>query len=159
MFSPVFFFNGVVSSGQSVFLEYKGEQLRPMAKYWWKVRVWNQEDRFSDWSEPQFFKMGVMDEANWQGAQWMQLAGDTRTSEHKFREVQNERMPEPVSKTSFPAGYFRKEFDASKPLKNAELYICGLGYYEAFLNGKKIGDHVLDPSPTSYDHHALYVVH
>ena len=47
----------------------------------------------------------------------------------------------------------------SRTLKEARAYICGLGYYELYLNGQKVGDHVLDPQPTSYDHHALYVSH
>ena len=46
---------------------------------------------------------------------------------------------------------FRKEFAANKKILSARLYISGLGYYEAYLNGKKIGDHVLDPGFTTYE--------
>lgn len=33
----------------------------------------------------------------------------------------------------------------------ARLYICGLGLYEAMLNGEKIGDEYLTPYCSNYD--------
>jgi len=53
----------------------------------------------------------------------------------------------------------RRVFDVSKPVKTAQVSICGLGYYEMFLNGTKVGDHVLDPAWTSYHKNALYVTY
>ena len=51
---------------------------------------------------------------------------------------------------------FEKTFTAEKPVKSAILHVTGVGFYEASLNGAKIGDKVLDPSPTCYDRHVLY---
>ncbi len=49
---------------------------------------------------------------------------------------------------------FRKEFkittDILNKLERARLYICGLGLYEAYLNGKKIGEDFLTPYCTDY---------
>ncbi len=36
-------------------------------------------------------------------------------------------------------------------MENARVYISGLGYYELYINGKKVGDHVLAPNQTNYD--------
>ena len=55
-----------------------------------------------------------------------------------------------------PAPYFRKTFICDAVGK-AEIHICGLGYYELYLNGAKVGDHVLDPVVTQYDKRARYV--
>lgn len=54
-----------------------------------------------------------------------------------------------------PAPYFRREFD----WKGGEctVYLCGLGYYELYLNGKKVGDRVLDPVVSQYDRRTRYV--
>src|SRR6202044_82897 len=41
----------------------------------------------------------------------------------------------------------------------ATVYICGLGYYELYINGKKVGDHVLDPVWTRYDKLADYITY
>lgn len=44
-----------------------------------------------------------------------------------------------------------KNFTANKPVKRARLYCCGLGLYEACLDGKKLGDEFLLPGYHSYD--------
>jgi alpha-L-rhamnosidase len=51
---------------------------------------------------------------------------------------------------------FRKEFEVKKTLARATAHVCGLGYYELRLNGRKVGDRVLDPKFTRYDKRALY---
>ena len=47
---------------------------------------------------------------------------------------------------------FRRFFSAEKEIENAELQITALGVYEAVLNGKRVGNYVLAPGWTSYDH-------
>lgn len=49
------------------------------------------------------------------------------------------------------APYLRKEFTAAKPVVRARLYISGLGYGEAWLNGEKVTDAVLEPMITNYE--------
>lgn len=44
-----------------------------------------------------------------------------------------------------------KNFTANKPVKQARLYCCGLGLYEAWMDGKKLGDEFLLPGYHSYD--------
>ena len=51
---------------------------------------------------------------------------------------------------------FEKNFTVPKPVASAFLHVTGVGFYEASLNGSKIGDKVLDPSPTAYDKRVLY---
>ena len=61
--------------------------------------------------------------------------------------------------TSRNSPMLRNVFTVAKPVKSAQVSICGLGYYEMFLNGAKVGDHVLDPAWTSYHKNALYVTY
>ncbi len=49
-----------------------------------------------------------------------------------------------------PAPLFRKEMDVAAGVRKAVLYITGVGYYRASLNGQQVGDHVLDPGWTDY---------
>lgn len=50
-----------------------------------------------------------------------------------------------------PAPIFRKEFSTSKSdIKKATLYITAAGYYEATINGERIGKNMLDPAWTDY---------
>ncbi|MBI5832775.1 MAG: family 78 glycoside hydrolase catalytic domain [Armatimonadetes bacterium] len=53
----------------------------------------------------------------------------------------------------------RRPFAVAKALRAAQVSVCGLGYHELYLDGKKVGDHVLDPAITQYDKRALYVTH
>lgn len=56
--------------------------------------------------------------------------------------------------TASPA--FEKVFSVAKAVREATLHITGVGYYEASLNGARIGNKVLDPSPTKFDKRVLY---
>jgi len=58
-----------------------------------------------------------------------------------------------------PSPLLRREFSLDQPVRRATAYVCGLGYHELRLNGRKVGDHVLDPAFTRYDRRALYVAH
>ncbi len=58
----------------------------------------------------------------------------------------------------FPAPCFRKEFETAAP-GEYRLYISGLGFYEAYINGHRVGDGEFAPAPTNYDRHTGYLVH
>lgn len=146
-----------IDSEASTFIDYDGSELKPMQTYFWKVKIWDEAGNPSDWSTTQTFEMGLMNEANWGAAKWITLNQDTRTSPHRFRDYKTGKMKAPIPVDGFAASYFRKETTFDKEIKRAEAYICGLGYYELYLNGEKVGDHVLDPAPSNYDKQAYYV--
>ena len=53
----------------------------------------------------------------------------------------------------------RREIQLDAPVVRATAFLCGLGYSELYLNGKKVGDHVLDPGFTDYSKRVLYVTY
>jgi alpha-L-rhamnosidase len=55
------------------------------------------------------------------------------------------------------APLLRIEFSAPANTARATLHLCGLGYHEAWINGRRVGDHVLDPAQTDYEKRVLYV--
>jgi alpha-L-rhamnosidase len=57
-----------------------------------------------------------------------------------------------------PLPVFRIRFDAvpGKKIEHARLYISAPGFYEAYLNGGKIGKNVLDPGQTNYEDYTFY---
>lgn len=57
------------------------------------------------------------------------------------------------------APLLRREFSLNGGILVAELRISGLGYYEAWLNGRRVGDQVLDPAQTDYELRVFYVSH
>lgn len=54
------------------------------------------------------------------------------------------------------ARYLRKEFEVKKQVKQATVHVSGLGLYELYINGKRIGNQVLAPAPTDYRKTVLY---
>lgn len=46
--------------------------------------------------------------------------------------------------------YARKKFTLSEKIRRAEVTVCGLGQFNLYINGKKVGDHVLDPAWSDY---------
>jgi alpha-L-rhamnosidase len=127
--------SGKVFSDASVYVDYKGNPLLSDTKYSWQVRVWNNKGKVSPWSAPAGFQTGLLKTTEWT-AKWIEPA----------IELSNE-MPFPL---------FRREFNLRKKIKSATAYITAHGLYEAFLNGKKIGDLWLTPGWTSYNKRLQY---
>lgn len=55
--------------------------------------------------------------------------------------------------------YLRKEFQVGKPVESARLYVCGIGYQKAYLDGAELDDYTLDPAVTEYTKDCQYVTH
>jgi alpha-L-rhamnosidase len=56
-----------------------------------------------------------------------------------------------------PARYLRREFTAEKRITNATAYVCGLGFFQLYVNGQKISDHMMDPALSDYRKADYYV--
>ena len=63
---------------------------------------------------------------------------------------------DPLSRRSI---VLRRSFKPYKTVKHAELRICGLGFYEATINGQKVGDFEFAPSWSDYDKTVFFNVH
>ena len=62
----------------------------------------------------------------------------------------------PLSRRSI---VLRRSFKPYKTVKHAELRICGLGFYEATINGQKVGDSEFAPSWSDYDKTVFFNVY
>lgn len=60
-------------------------------------------------------------------------------------------------KTTDPAPCLRKEFNCPEHWDSAILYLCGLGWHELYINGKKVDSRVLTPVISRYDQHVSYI--
>jgi hypothetical protein len=56
----------------------------------------------------------------------------------------------------YPLPIFRKVFNAKREIRKAEVSICGLGHYELFLNGAKVGIDFLSPAWSVYEKTVYY---
>jgi len=132
---------GKVNSAQSIHVVYAGKDLLSKSQYFWKVKVFTNKGE-SAWSEAAHWSMGLLDKNEWR-AKWI---GYDKASPW-----------DSITQWSrLSARYFRKEFQQAGTVKRATVYVCGLGVYELYINGKKIGDQVLAPAPTDYRKAVLY---
>ena len=58
-----------------------------------------------------------------------------------------------------PARLLRKDFTAPAPVKRATLYVSGLGLFEAYLNGEKVGHDALVPALSQFDKRVFYMTY
>jgi len=131
-------------SNQSTRVKYKGKILESRQECWWQVRVWDRDGVVSDWSEPGMWRMGLLNPDDWK-AKWI---GAPWQGEEALPRPGNPNA-EPEDKGP-PAPMFRKDFRVEKKIEKAVAFVTGLGYFELWLNGAKVGDDVLVPNQTNY---------
>jgi alpha-L-rhamnosidase len=103
--------------------------------------------KVSDHETPGWLKVNF-DDSSWTAARkigpvGMQPWGEVRSAEQRV----------------LPARYVRKEFPVEKKIARATVYFSGLGLSELYVNGSKIGDHVLSPAFAQYNRREFYVTY
>ena len=143
--------SGRIESEATVNVAYNGTRLRSSTRYYWRVRWWDNNGSESPYSEVSFFVTGFLMSEDWK-AEWI-----TMKKPASFTSAIN-RLLNGIDRNSrqYHAIYLRKTFKIKKNVQNSFVHVSGLGYYELSLNGRKVGDHLLDPGQTDYDHIALY---
>lgn len=131
-----------VASAAQLGIVYDGQPLASSDRCWWRVRVWDADQNASAWSGPATWEMALITPNDWQ-AVWID---DGKPAPQQDAEHYHEDR----------APLFRRTLEIKRPIKQARLYIAGLGYYDATLNGSPLGDRVLDPGWTAYDKRILY---
>ena len=126
--------SGRVDSDETVRIYYAGRPLASRQQCFWNVWVWDQSGRKSE-SPAARWEMGLLEASDWQ-AKWIGRTTDTNV-------------------TSAPL--LRRAFRLEGVVRQARAYVCGLGYFEFYLNGQRVGDHWLDPGYTRYDRRLLYL--
>jgi alpha-L-rhamnosidase len=133
---------GRVASGESTWIQYDGKKLSSGQRVYWKVRIWNEDGTPSPWSAPATWSMGLLRPSDWR-SKWI-----------------GERRPEGVAEgTPLPFPWLRKTFALAQKPARAVAYVNALGYYELYINGKKVDDHVLSPAVSDYSRRNIYVTH
>lgn len=152
-----FWDSGKITSNQSINVSYQGLGLNAARKYYWMVKVWDNLGNQSAWSEINAFQMGLLNASDWNNAYWIALQEmpDSERIVPGYQLAGTVLKPMESGEPKMPQ--FRKVFLLNKKIKSGTAFICGLGQFELRLNGKKMGDHFLDPGWTNYDKTALYV--
>ena len=138
-----------LSSNRMLLIPYEGKPLHRCDKAFWKVIAsvtynWKNEEtnglgvttlvEFIE-SDINSFEISLLDSTDWK-AKW--IGG----------EFYNDDIH---GKTRIASRYLRKEFSLSKNIRQARLYVSGLGQYSAYLNGQEVApEEILKPALSDY---------
>lgn len=134
---PVWCSGRVEGSHMHAFYEGK---LSSRQRIYWKIRLWDETDTVGEWSEMQWFEMGLLSASDFK-AKWINPEPECDPAVHK------------------PASYLKTSFFVKKEAlqkKSARLYVTCHGLYEAFINKKRVGNFVLAPGSYNYDVRLAY---
>ncbi|MDR1860344.1 MAG: glycoside hydrolase family 78 protein [Bacteroidales bacterium] len=135
--------SGKTLSDNRTAVKYGGKALAGNKLVYWKVRVWDENDKPSAWSAPTRFGAGLTD-SELNRAEYIAARPEAVSASN-------------TSQKGVPSPLLRKQFDWSGG--DALLYVNSLGYHEVFINGKKVGDCVLAPAMTQFNKRSLYVTY
>ena len=151
--------SGKLFSANSVLIPFQGKELHSATRYYWKVKVWNEAGEESAWSKQGSFVTGMMKERDWGKAQWIALEKDD-PAKNLYPGIHAPLVRKMIGERKV-GGYklpmFRKELSLNKEVKEAIVNISGLGHFDFYINGGKVGNHFLDPGWTNYAKTALYL--
>lgn len=121
--------SGKVSSSKSVWIPYGGKALESRSVAYWKVKVWDQDDASSNWSDKQQFSVGLLDAEDWKG----EYIG---MSPHEAEDI----LP-----------FLRTTFALDETYDELYLHVNSLGYHEIYVNNQRVGDAHLAPAESQFD--------
>ncbi|MCX6225577.1 MAG: glycoside hydrolase family 78 protein [Bacteroidia bacterium] len=126
-----------VQSDESNQVVYEGPALESGKRYYWTVRIWDNQSRITDWAPASFWEMGLVKPTDWK-ASWIepQTIADAKAEE--------------------PCPLIRKTFKLNKEVKSARLYITAHGLYHLEVNGEIPNDWLFTPGWTSYNKHLQF---
>lgn len=134
--------SGRILSSQSIHVPYQNKNdLTSLTHYQIRIRVWTTlSDKASSWTN------------------WIRF----RTSLFNLHEYIMEKNDEVhwIGSTQIYMNELRKEFNVpnTSPIRTATVFICGVGYYELYLNGESVDpSRKLDPGWTTYEKRTLFV--
>jgi len=136
--------SGKVPSSQSVLVPYDGPVMAPETNFYWQVQVWTNLSKEPQVSKVNRWMTAIRDEKGWRSSQWIGYEGAFPW--------ENENVFSQLS-----ARYLRQEFKVrNEEIAQAIVHISGLGLYELYFNGRKVGNDVMMPGPTDYRKRVFY---
>ncbi len=148
--------SGKVASGESLEIAFGGSEnpLKPSQTVHWKVTVWYEHGPAEGCpSAPSVFETALAGgEAGWTGTEWL-----ARYPPAPLNATSCDLYDDQTERTQAPR--FRSEIAVPPAVVSARAYIVGLGYYQLYIDGKRIGTSQLDPGWTTYSKTVLYAVY
>ena len=148
--------SGMINSNESIQHEYEPGNLESNSAYYWKVIIWDGESKSHE-SPPAKFETAFLSAYKWK-AQWIGKApiNESLPPQGFYKDTKEQSvMPDTIAHDGNSL-LLRREIDLTKKIRSAKAYVTGLGFYQFYINGNRVGDHVLAPAKTPYHKYILY---
>ena len=148
--------SGMIESSETIQHAYGKDNLESNTGYFWKVIVRDGNGQEHE-SQVAGFETAFLAESDWK-AGWIGKGSNSESLPLQgFYKDKNEQFPwKDTIAHDGQSLFLRHEVQLEKEISSARAYITGLGFYEFFINGERVGDHVLAPAKTPYHKHILY---
>ncbi|NDV93973.1 alpha-L-rhamnosidase [Dysgonomonas sp. 521] len=134
---------GWVDTNQTRHIVYQGKPLESDKTYYWKVQVKDESGNVSSWSKVAHWSTGIFSPSEWT-ASWI---GTDEVFDPSLKDC---NITDP---------WLRKTFEIEKQPSRAVMFVASVGYHELYVNGKKIGNHVLAPAVSNHTSRARYIAY
>jgi len=133
--------SGKISSDQSIQIPYAGKTLAARAECFWKVRVWDQDGKASDWSKPAHWTMGLISKTDWGAAKWIGLDGKDVTKSLENTSWIWSFGGEPDKSAAPATNYFRRvvTIPAGRTITSAKFQYTGDNEGRGWINEFDLG--------------------
>jgi alpha-L-rhamnosidase len=131
--------SGRIASPESIDIAYRGPALRSHTRYFWTVRVWDNEGK-EEASAPAWFETGFLSPSDW-SAKWIRR--DDPAAAHELSAVRWLWLPNTDAQHVTPGtvAEFHYVLHLNEKPMRASLHIVSRGAFVAFVNGKETGKH------------------
>ena len=141
--------SGRVAAYGFIHIPFAGQPLMSHTTYFWRVRVWDQSGVASKWSDAATWTTALLSPSDW-SAKWIAAEPDGPAPPPATDDTSKS------ADTNDPLPIFRHDFKIGKPVKQALVFVSGLGQYELTLNGEEVTKSILNPGWTNYSKTVLY---
>lgn len=136
--------SGWVESSDAHLIPYGGLPLRSDRTYYWRVKLKDELGRESAWSRAASWSTGIFDPSEWE-AKW--IGSDVALDDLNHTDC---NVPDP---------WLRKRIVLNDRPQRAVMMVASLGYHEVYVNGQRVGDHVLAPAVSDHSKRARYIAY
>ena len=145
--------SGQVKSDDTTAIVYGGKPLLSSQRCYWKVKVWDKNDRPSTWSSPALWSMGLLKPSDWKG-EW--IGYDKPREATSSPSAAGSAQPKLAKLVLPPPAYFRVSCQVKKPVRRATVYATALGLFDLRLNGQRVANDYFNPGWTDYTRRVYY---
>jgi alpha-L-rhamnosidase len=127
--------SGKILGSESVCISYEGLKVDSQMRYYWRVKVWDENGNPSTWSEPAYWEMGILNHNEW-SAKWIARIDNNNTSDRE--NIRWIWLPDQDA-TNVPqntVASFRVHVNLKELPKIATVQSVARGGYQLFINGE-----------------------